>query len=324
MKDTGSQDMAREELRKRAFAKGMGGQAVIEGVMMRGKRMYAMAVRQPDSNIVAESTPTTPFSEKYPALKLPILRGIVAFVDSMVIGMRIIMRSAELAGLDVEVEEEEKTKFDLFLERKFGDKLINYVIYFAVALSLVFTLFLFAFLPVLVSHLFVGVIGPRTWILGIIEGVVKLAVFIGYMLLISRMKDTQRLFQYHGAEHKTINCFEDGAELTVENVRRYTRLHKRCGTSFLLLVLLITIIIFLFISSKGMWIRFLLKVLFIPVVAGVSYEFIRLAGKSNSIFVRVVSWPGLMMQHITTIEPDDSQIECAIRAAQEVLASEPL
>ena len=319
-----------DALRKRAFAKGLGGQAVIEGVMMRGRRMYAMAVRQPDSNIAVEAVDTKAVSDKYPLLKLPILRGVVAFVDSLVIGMKIIMRSAEMAGLEIETgaegEEggEEQTRFEAFLERTFGDKLTNYVIYFAVLISLLMTLFLFAFLPVFVSHFAARAVGSQTWVLGVIEGFVKLGVFIGYMYLISRMKDTQRLFQYHGAEHKTINCFEDAQELTVENVRRYTRLHKRCGTSFLLLVLIITILIFLFVTSKAMWIRFGLKVILIPVVAGISYEFIRLAGRSNSVFVRVVSWPGLMMQHITTNEPDDSQIECAIRAALEVLKREPL
>lgn len=301
----------------------IGGQAVMEGVMMRGKRMYAMAVRRPDNGIEMVHEDITPLSDKYPFWGWPIFRGIASFGSSLVLGMKILTKSAEIAGDEVPDENEKPGKFEQFLIDKFGDKLMDYVMYFSVILSLGISMLLFLWLPVWISHFALGFIGDNTWILGVLEGFVKIFVFIAYILLISRSKEIQRVFAYHGAEHKTINCYEHNEELTVENVRKHTRLHKRCGTSFLLIVMLISMIVFIFVRVDTVWIRFGYKILFVPLIAGISYEVIRWAGRSESVLVSIVSFPGICMQKLTTAEPDDAQIETAIAAMQEVLRSEP-
>ncbi len=306
--------------------KGIGGQAVIEGVMMRGKKIYALAVRNTKKEIEIEKKPVTVYSERCKLWGLPIIRGVVSFVDSLVLGMKIISRSAEMSGLsDVSAdEEEEPSRFEKFLDRKFGDKLGNYIIYISVFLSIILSIAIFMVLPVWIGSGFKSLLGienPRY--LGIIEGIVKMFIFLGYIILTAQLKDVKRVFMYHGAEHKTINCFESNDELTVENVKKHTRLHKRCGTSFLFLVIIVSIIVFLFLNIDTMWIRIVSRVFLVPVIAGISYELIKWAGRNDNFLVKIVSAPGLALQLITTKEPDDSMIEVAIAALKGVLEEEP-
>lgn len=299
----------------------IGGQAVIEGVMMRGKKVYAMAVRTPDKGLVIEKKEVKAVSSKWALFKLPIFRGMAAFVDSSVMGTKIIMRSAELAGEGIE-EDENPSKFEQFLERKFGDKLTEYVIYFSVFISIILSVLVFMLLPVWLGSFFKPLI-PGPWALGIVEGIVRIGIFLVYLFAISRMKDIQRVFQYHGAEHKTINCFESEEELTVENVKKHTRLHKRCGTSFLLFVMVISMVVFFFVKTDDIWLRLLSRIILVPFVAGISYEVIKWAGKSESKIVSWISYPGLCLQKLTTAEPDSEQIEAAIAAMNSVLEEEP-
>jgi uncharacterized protein YqhQ len=310
--------------KKKPEKKYYGGQAVMEGVMMRGTNGYAMAVRKPDGDIAVEKKKWSPAGERLKFLKWPLLRGVVSFVESLVLGMKTLMRSAELAGLEDIEESEDMSRFERFLTEKLGDKLGDVIIYFSVALALVVSLLLFMLLPAFVGGLFGRLISEEHWwALGIIEGVVRMAIFIAYMYLISLSKELRRVFQYHGAEHKTINCFEAGDALTVENARRHTRLHRRCGTSFLLIVMIISMIFFIFVKTNTVWLRFATRILFIPLIAGVSYEVIRWAGRSDGPLVRLVSYPGMMLQKISTAEPDDGQIETAIAALKGVLEDEP-
>ena len=296
----------------------IGGQAVIEGVMMRGKKIYAMAVRNPEGEIVVEKKPVGGLGKKG-LFRYPIFRGMAAFVDSLVTGTKILMRSAEIAGEGW--EEEELSPFEQWLKEKLGDKINDILIYFSVFISLLLGMGLFFVLPVAIGNLFKTLV--PTWALGIIEGLIRIAIFLGYLWLISRMKEIKRVFQYHGAEHKTIACFESGKELTVENVRPCTRLHKRCGTSFLLFVMLISMIVFFFVRTDVFWLRLITRICLVPFIAGISYEVIRWAGNSESSFVKIVSAPGLCLQKLTTAEPDASQIECAIAAMKGVLEEEP-
>ena len=294
--------------------KAIGGQAVIEGVMMRGKMVYAMAVRTPSNNIEIVKEPLK--QARYSFWKLPVIRGVVAFADSLVLGMKIITRSAEIAGMDTE---EEPGKVELFLQKIFGDKWTDYILYLSVAFSVVLSVGLFMLLPTWLASFLRWL---PLWAISIAEGLLRIAILIGYMLLISRMSEIQRVFQYHGAEHKTIHCYENDQDLIVEHVRNCSRFHKRCGTSFLFLVMIISMVVFFFVRVDEIWLRLLLRVLFVPLIAGMSYECIRWAGRSQSVFVKVVSYPGICLQKITTSEPDDAQIEVAIAAMKEVLEDE--
>lgn len=304
------------------LGKGIGGQAVIEGVMMRGKKMYSLSVRTPDKSIKTVKTFFYPAKDKCFIWGLPIVRGVVAFVDSLVTGMKVTMKSAELAGLD-DIEYDKESKFEMWLEKKFGDKLADYMIYFSVLVSIVLCVGLFILLPTVLGGWLNDLIGGSTASRGAFESIIKVILFLGYMILVSQMKDIKRVFMYHGAEHKTINCFESDMELTVENVRKSTRFHKRCGTSFLVIVILISIIVFLFVHTNDFWLRILYRVLLIPVIAGLSYEVIRWAGRHDNWLVNIVSFPGIAMQLITTSEPDDSMIEVAIASLKAVLEEEP-
>ena len=299
----------------------IGGQAVMEGVMMRGRRMYAMAVRKPDQSIEIIKKAMTPASDKYPILKMPILRGIVAFVDSLVTGMRIITQSAEIAGLDD--EDEEPTAFEKRLQKMFGDKTNDILIYLVAAVAIVLAVGLFILLPVWIGHFFMPLLGERTWALGIVEGLLRIAIFLAYVYLVSLSKEIKRVFQYHGAEHKTINCYEHREELTVENIRKHSRLHKRCGTSFLLIVMVMAALVFMFLRTDVIVIRLLSRVVLVPLIAGLSYEIIKWAGRTNNAFVNIISYPGLCLQKITTAEPDDNMIETAKAAMSAVIESEP-
>ncbi len=291
----------------------IGGQALIEGIMMRGPVLTSMATRMPDGSIDVETWNTHKGCKTPWTRKTPFIRGIFNMVDSMVVGYHCLMKSAEKAGV-----EEEPSKFDKWLEKKLGDNMMKVLGGFAAVLGVALAAVLFIFIPTGLSSLLKPLIGTGVG-LSLIEGLIKVIILVGYMWLCSRMKDIRRVFEYHGAEHKSIACYEAGLPLTVENVRPQRRLHPRCGTSFLFLVVFISIIIGSFISWDNPAIRMLLKLLLIPVVVGISYELIKLAGRSDGIFTRIISAPGMWLQHITTCEPDDGQIECAIAALTAVI-----
>ncbi len=294
----------------------IGGSAVMEGVMMRGPREIATAVRKPDGEIVLDKRAISLLATKYHVNKIPIVRGVFSFFDSMICSIRSLMWSAEF--FDIEGEEQSSSKFEKWLSDKLGDKIKDVVIYFSLIVSLVFSIGLFFILPNFITGLIAGFVKSNA-LKTLIEGVVRISIFLGYVVLVSQMEDIRRVFQYHGAEHKTIFCYEAGLELTPENARTMSRLHPRCGTSFLVFVMIISIILFSFISWDNMWMRIGLRLLLLPVVAGLSYEVIRIAGKSDNALVRAVSRPGMWLQKITTREPDDSQLEVAIAAMQAVL-----
>lgn len=291
----------------------IGGQALIEGIMMRGPVLTSMATRMPDGSIDVETWNTHKGCKTPWTRKTPFIRGIFNMVDSMVVGYHCLMKSAEKAGV-----EEEPSKFDKWLEKKLGDNMMKVLGGFAAVLGVALAAVLFIFIPTGLSSLLKPLIGTGVG-LSLIEGLIKVIILVGYMWLCSRMKDIRRVFEYHGAEHKSIACYEAGLPLTVENVRPQRRLHPRCGTSFLFLVVFISIIIGSFISWDNPAIRMLLKLLLIPVVVGISYELIKLAGRSDGIFTRIILAPGMWLQHITTCEPDDGQIECAIAALTAVI-----
>ena len=299
---------------KKIHKTSIGGQAVIEGVMMKGPHEMAIAVRKPDGEIIIEKKSVNALSMKYKIFKLPILRGVISFFESMITGVRSLMFSAEFFDL----EEEQPSKFDLFLERKFGNKLKDIVIYSSVFFALVFSILLFFMLPAFISGFLRKVIESNAVIVAL-EGIIRISIFMIYLLLVSKMDDIQRVFMYHGAEHKSIHCYEHGEELTVENVKKHTRLHPRCGTSFLLIVMIISIFIFLFIKSDHVFLRLLYRLLLLPVVAGVSYEIIKLAGRYDNKFTRAISKPGMLLQYMTTVEPDEAQIEVAIASLKAVI-----
>mgnify|MGYP003789642649 FL=1 len=289
----------------------MGGQAVIEGVMMKGAEDIAIAVRKPDGEIVVKKEKLK--SNRKKISKMPIIRGIFTFVDSLVLGVNALLYSAEF--VDVEEEEKKKpSKLDEFLEKN--------IIWISVVISVVFSVGLFILLPTVLVGVFKAYTS-NTLILNGIEGIVRIAIFLGYILAISGMKDIRRVFEYHGAEHKSIFCYEHGEELTVENVRKYGRLHPRCGTSFLFIVMIVSILLFSLFSWSGLLMRLVIRILLIPIVAGISYEIIKWAGKSESKLSCIVSAPGMWLQKLTTREPDDKQIEVAVEALKNVLVPDP-
>lgn len=305
------------------IAKSIGGQAVIEGVMMRGKSMYCMAVRNYNTKEISiEKKEVLSVNNRAKILRLPFIRGIASFVDSLVLGMKIITRSASLSGLDGDEKEDKKSKLDIWLENKFGEKLTDYIIYFSVFVSIILSIAIFMVLPVWISGFITRAFNISLWGIGIVEGIVRILIFLFYLLLISKMKDVQRLFKYHGAEHKTINCFEKGDELTVENVLKHTRLHKRCGTSFLIIVMIVSMIVFMFLKTDNITIRVLSRVVLVPLIAGISYEIIKFAGKCDNVFVKIISTPGMALQKLTTKEPEKDMIETAILALKGVLEEE--
>ncbi|MDF2472450.1 MAG: hypothetical protein K0R21_232 [Anaerocolumna sp.] len=293
---------------------GIGGQAVIEGVMMKNKEQYAVAVRKPDNQIVIEKSTFVSASEKYTFFKLPILRGMLAFIESMMIGMKTLTFSASF----MEEEEQVKTsKIEEKFSKIFKDKAESVAMGITIFFSIIMAIGIFFMLPTLIAGLLVKRIDSNV-MLAVIEGAIRILIFIGYILAISQMKDIKRTFMYHGAEHKTINCLENGYELTIANVKKQSKQHKRCGTSFMFIVMFISIIFFIFIRVDEQWLRFVTRILLVPVIAGVSYEFIRLAGRSESKIVTVLSKPGMWMQNLTTKEPDDHMIEVAIQSVEAV------
>lgn len=296
----------------------IGGQAVIEGVMMRGPKLTALSVRMPDQTISTEIW-DTPNSNKW-YKKTPFIRGVFNFVESLTDGYKSLMKAAEKAGLDD--EEEEPSKFEQKLRQLLGDKFMPFLQGCILLFSLVMALFFFAFLPTTLVGFFKDYI-THPLALSALEGLTKIAILILYLALISNMSDIKRVFMYHGAEHKTIFCYEHGEELTVENVRKYTRFHPRCGTSFLVIVLLLSILVSSMVSWDNLWVRVGLKVLCLPVIMSLSYECIKFAGRHDNLFTRILSAPGLWTQRLTTREPDDSMIEVAIASMKKVIPENP-
>ena len=306
---------------------GIGGQAVMEGVMMKNQENYAVAVRKPDQEIVVETSTNEGLIKNKKIRNMPILRGVFSFIESLVLGMKTLTFSASF----FEEEEEDKSGSRKAEKRAGAQKQApteaeqkkkekrqeNALMGGTVAISIVLAVAIFMVLPYYISVFFQRFITSQT-LLALLEGVIRLTIFIGYVAAISLMPDIKRVYMYHGAAHKCINCIEQGMDLTVENVRKSSRLHKRCGTSFLLIVMLISIVFFLFIRVDNRILQLLLRLVLIPVIAGVSYEFIRLAGRSDHMLVNLFSKPGLLLQRITTREPDDSMIEGGIASVEAV------
>lgn len=287
----------------------IGGQAVIEGVMMRNGNDYAVAVRKPDQTIEVKKDQFIGLNAKWHMKKVPIIRGVLAFIDSLVLGMSTLTYSASFYEDEEEAEKEKAKDKDGKSDAVFMG--------LTVALSVVIAVVLFMLTPFFISSLF-GKVIKSPMALAVIEGLIRIAIFFIYIVAISQMKDIQRVFMYHGAEHKTINCIEHGAELTPENAAKYSRLHKRCGTSFLLIVMVVSIICFMFIRVDNMALKIVLRVILVPVIAGVSYEVIQWAGRSESCLVNIVSKPGLMLQKLTTREPDLEMLEVAIASIEAI------
>ncbi len=294
--------------------KSVGGQAVIEGVMMKGPEDYAIAVRKPDGEIVVKKEKLK--GNRKIISKIPVIRGIYAFVDSMVLGVKSLMYSAEF--MEEEEAEKDKNKKPSWFDKFLNDN----IIWISVVISVAFSVGLFILLPTVVVDVF-KIYTTNKLILNGLEGIARIAIFLTYIMAVSRMKDIKRVFEYHGAEHKSIFCYEYGEELTVENVKRYGRLHPRCGTSFLFIVMIVSILLFSMFSWSGVLMRLLTRLILIPFVAGISYEIIKWAGRSQSKLSCMVSAPGMWLQKITTREPDDKQIEVAIEALRNVLVSDP-
>ena len=290
----------------------IGGQAVLEGIMMKNGDKYAVAVRRPDQKIEVNVQDYKSFIPSDAIKKIPFIRGIFSFIDSLVLGMKTLMYSAEF----YEEEEEnakELTKEEAAKQEKKEKMMMN----LTVVLSVILAVAIFMILPYFLSNLVKRYITSRG-ILTVLEGIIRMLIFLGYIALVSRMEDIQRTFMYHGAEHKCINCIEHGLELNVENVRKSSRQHKRCGTSFLFFVMIVSIIFCFFITAESQVMRVLLRVALMPLIAGVSYEIIRLAGNSDNPVVNALSKPGLWVQNMTTKEPDDGMIEVAIQAVEAV------
>ena len=362
----------------------IGGQALMEGIMMRNGNQYAMTVRKPDQSIETKVEKTKSISDDYPILKAPFIRGVVNFVESLVVGMKSLNYSASFFEEEEEETEEkiEKTKKIETTEKKGkieeketikkiettekkngnqgkedaekedletlkseqesnsesekktseGSKKItdeekekakeNAFMFATIAISLVISISLFMIAPYLIASIFESMIDSAL-VMSLLEGLIKIGIFLGYIVLISNIKDIKRTYMYHGAEHKTINCLEAGEELTVENVKKHSRIHKRCGTSFLIFVILISILLFMFIRVETVALRIMVRLLLVPVIAGISYELIRLAGRSNSKIIGFLSKPGMAMQKITTKEPDDDMIEVAIASVEAVFDWKP-
>lgn len=303
------------------FRTTIGGQALIEGILMRGPEKQAIAVRRPDGGIELKVEELHLIKERYPILGLPFVRGTVVFLDSMVKGVKALMFSAEFYP-EEEDSSEEPSKFEIWLANKLGTEKFNQlIIYFAVALGIAFSVGLFILLPALVFGLLQNVISSFV-LRNIIEGVVRITIFLLYVMLSSKQSDIRRVFSYHGAEHKTIFCYERGLPLTVENVRDMPRHHPRCGTSFLFVVMVIAILVFSVVRVKNVLAQLVLKLLLLPVVVGITYEINRYLGRHDHLLSRMCAAPGLWMQNFTTYEPDDSMIECAIEAMKAVIPTE--
>lgn len=299
--------------RRKSRYSGIGGQAVLEGVMMKNKEKYAVAVRKLDGEIEVEVETYQGLAHGSKFKELPFIRGIFNFLDSLILGTRALNYSASF----YEEEEGKETKFDKAMDKMSGgngEKLLSGIV---TVISIMLAVGIFIVLPYFISSLFESFIRNRS-LMAIIEGVIRIALFLLYVWGISAMKDIRRLYQYHGAEHKCINCIEKGRPLTVHNVMRSSRLHKRCGTSFIFFVMLVSIVLFFFIQVDNVAEKVILRILLMPVVAGISYEIIRLAGRTDNVFIKILSAPGMWIQRMTTREPDESMAEVAIASVEAV------
>ena len=299
--------------RRKSRYSGIGGQAVLGGVMMKNKEKYAVAVRKPDGEIEVEVETYQGLAHGSKFKELPFIRGIFNFLDSLILGTRALNYSASF----YEEEEGKETKFDKAMDKMSGgngEKLLSGIV---TVISIMLAVGIFIVLPYFISSLFESFIRNRS-LMAIIEGVIRIALFLLYVWGISAMKDIRRLYQYHGAEHKCINCIEKGRPLTVHNVMRSSRLHKRCGTSFIFFVMLVSIVLFFFIQVDNVAEKVILRILLMPVVAGISYEIIRLAGRTDNVFIKILSAPGMWIQRMTTREPDESMAEVAIASVEAV------
>ena len=312
----------------------IGGQSLIEGIMMKGVSKSAMAVRKKDGSIAVEEWDEPP--RKWYE-KAPLIRGSVNFIKQLLEGYRCMMKSAEISGMMEDESEEEPSRFEKWLDDKLGDKLTDVIMAVAMVIGVALAVVLFMFVPSYLFSLIETLVGEgrdiSAW-KAVFEGVLKLAMFVGYMALVAQMKDIRRTYEYHGAEHKTIACYEAGKELTVENIRPMVRFHPRCGTSFIIITFIVGILFYSIVpiepaewfgienNTLGVILRVLIKLVLLPIVVGISYELIRLAGKYTNTFTRIISAPGLWMQRLTTKEPDDSQIEVAVAALTPCLPKE--
>lgn len=302
---------------------GIGGQAVLEGIMMKNGDAYAVAVRTPEDQIVLKVDEYHMFSSTRKWTRLPVIRGVFNFVDSMILGMRTLAYSADFFEEESESENGKKQDKERPAgkgrggEEKEESGMGKAAMAMTVAFSILLAVGIFMVLPVVLVS-FLRKVTQSSALIALAEGLVRIGIFLAYVALISRMEDIKRVFMYHGAEHKCINCVEHGMELNVENVMKSSRLHKRCGTSFLLIVMIVSVVFFMFVRVETLWLRILTRICFIPLIAGVSYEFIRLAGSSDSGLVELLSRPGLCLQRLTTKEPDESMAQVAITAVEAV------
>jgi uncharacterized protein YqhQ len=303
----------------------IGGQGILEGVMMRSPSECGIAVRKASGEIVYEKQSVKPITEKNKFYSLPIIRGVVSFFDIMVFGVRTMTKAAKM--YDEQSEDYKPSKFEKFVAKKSGKDIMDVAMVFAVILSIGLAIGIFFILPSVLAGLVKSYIASPV-VMNLIEGGIRMLIFVLYIVSITFIKDIKRVFKYHGAEHKTINCFEHEEELTVKNVQKFRTLHPRCGTSYLLLVMVISILLFSLLGWSPAWYaRIGLRLLMLPVVAGIAYEFLKFAAKSDSLFFRIIRWPGMMLQRLTTSEPDDSMVEVAIlafKAAQDEAATEEL
>ena len=297
----------------------VGGQAVLEGVMMKSGENIAITVRREDGTKVTEVSKFSSVRKKCAFFRIPIIRGIVNFIEMMVMSLNTLNKSATMLGVEEEMQE---TKFEKWLKKHFGKSVMDFIMVVAMVLGVALALFLFIYLPTLFTTLIEKATGDIGLWKGVIEGGIKIVIFIAYLLLVSLMKDIRRTFEYHGAEHKSVFCYEAGEELTVENVKKQSRFHPRCGTSFMFVMILLGIIAGLFLTWENKLLRVLIKLLLLPLVMGIGYEFLMFAGKHDNIIVRILSAPGLWMQRITTREPDEGQMECAIASLKAAMPDE--
>ena len=286
----------------------VGGQAVIEGVMMRGSKGIATAVRLPNGHIEVKKESSKSLTKKNKFFGLPIVRGFISLIESLIIGIK----SLEFSASFFEDEEESESKFDKWFDKTFKDKGSSVLMGISLVISLTFAVLLFFILPTALTSLVKTSITSNVIVLNVVEGIIRVIIFLAYIFLVGKLEDIKRVYQYHGAEHKTIFCYESGIELTPENAKKFGRLHPRCGTNFLFLVMVISIIIFSFTGWQSIGGRIVSRVLLLPVVSGVTYEVIKWLGKSDSKIAKIVAWPGLLLQKITTKEPDESMLEVAI------------
>ena len=305
--------------KKERFKTSVGGQALMEGIMMRGPKLICCAVRKPDGTI---ETKIDPVKNHGIWTKIPLVRGAISMIESLIVGYRYMMYSAQVSMGDDYDPEEEETAFEKWVGDHLGKKAEDALLACAAVLGGLLAILLFTVLPTLivggVNHFVLG-----RWAKVVLEAVLKVGIFLTYMVAISKMKEIHRVFEYHGAEHKTIACYEAGDELTVENVRKYTRFHPRCGTSFLILVVIVSVFLYSVLPWGSIGLRVLFKLLLLPLVMGISYELLKWCGRSDNIATRIIRQPGIWVQHLTVFEPDDSMIEVAIAAVTPVLPEDP-